>query len=61
MTENNSDFSIPAAADPKNVQDLTNFIQITLQQMQDKFQVMSDQIINRNILFKEKKKFILNL
>ncbi len=38
-------------SDPKSVQELTNFIQITLQQMQDKFQLMSDQIINRNILF----------
>lgn len=35
------------ASDPKNVQELTNFVQITLQQMQDKFQTMSDQIINR--------------
>lgn len=40
------------ASDPKNVQELTNFVQITLQQMQDKFQSMSDQIINRNILFR---------
>ena len=38
-------------ADPKSVQELTNFVQLTLQQMQDKFQSMSDQIINRNILF----------
>jgi len=34
------------ASDPKNVQELTNFVQLTLQQMQDKFQSMSDQIIN---------------
>lgn len=40
-------------SDPKNVQELTNFVQSTLQQMQDKFQNMSDQIINRNILFKK--------
>ncbi len=40
-----------SASDPKNVQELTNFVQLTLQQMQDKFQSMSDQIINRNILF----------
>lgn len=39
------------ANDPKSVQELTNFVQVTLQQMQDKFQSMSDQIINRNILF----------
>lgn len=50
MTDHNRDYAVPTASDPKNVQDLTNFIQITLQQMQDKFQVMSDQIINRNIL-----------
>jgi hypothetical protein len=43
-----------SSADPKSVQELTNFVQITLQQMQDKFQTMSDQIINRNILFKNK-------
>ena len=49
MTEHGSkDYVLPA--DPKNVQDLTNFVQVTLQQMQDKFQLMSDQIINRNIL-----------
>ena len=34
-------------ADPKSVQELTSFVQLTLQQMQDKFQSMSDQIINR--------------
>ncbi|KAL8590610.1 hypothetical protein ACOMHN_011046 [Nucella lapillus] len=37
-------------ADPKNIQDLTTFVQNLLQQMQDKFQTMSDQIISRNIL-----------
>jgi hypothetical protein len=42
------------AADPKSVQELTSFVQVTLQQMQDKFQSMSDQIIGRNILFKIK-------
>ncbi|XP_062318028.1 heat shock factor-binding protein 1-like [Osmerus eperlanus] len=35
--------------DPKSVQDLTNVVQTLLQQMQDKFQTMSDQIIGRNI------------
>ena len=40
-----------ATSDTKNIQELTNLVQITLQQMQDKFQSMSDQIINRNILF----------
>ncbi|CAN8001640.1 unnamed protein product [Ixodes pacificus] len=36
--------------DPKNIQDLTQYVQTLLQQMQDKFQVMSDQILSRNIL-----------
>ncbi|NWY37613.1 HSBP1 protein, partial [Sylvia atricapilla] len=40
-----------AETDPKNVQDLTAVVQTLLQQMQDKFQTMSDQIIGRNILF----------
>lgn len=50
MTDHVSSFQQPT--DPKNVQELTNFVQLTLQQMQDKFQTMSDQIINRNILLK---------
>ncbi|KAJ0029630.1 hypothetical protein NQD34_004627 [Periophthalmus magnuspinnatus] len=41
-----------AETDPKSVQDLTNVVQTLLQQMQDKFQTMSDQIIGRNILTK---------
>ncbi|XP_059385176.1 heat shock factor-binding protein 1-like [Carassius carassius] len=36
--------------DPKTSQDLTFVVQTLLQQMQDKFQTMSDQIIGRNIL-----------
>uniref|UniRef100_A0A8C2DBA4 Heat shock factor-binding protein 1 n=1 Tax=Cyprinus carpio TaxID=7962 RepID=A0A8C2DBA4_CYPCA len=36
--------------DPKTSQDLTVVVQTLLQQMQDKFQTMSDQIIGRNIL-----------
>uniref|UniRef100_W5LKM2 Heat shock factor-binding protein 1 n=1 Tax=Astyanax mexicanus TaxID=7994 RepID=W5LKM2_ASTMX len=40
-----------AETDPKSVQDLTGVVQTLLQQMQDKFQTMSDQIIGRNILF----------
>ncbi|XP_034282426.1 heat shock factor-binding protein 1 isoform X2 [Pantherophis guttatus] len=39
-----------AETDPKTVQDLTAVVQTLLQQMQDKFQIMSDQIIGRNIL-----------
>ncbi|XP_064170071.1 heat shock factor-binding protein 1 isoform X2 [Anguilla rostrata] len=38
-----------AETDPKSVQDLTSVVQTLLQQMQDKFQTMSDQIIGRNI------------
>ncbi|XP_060109918.1 heat shock factor-binding protein 1 isoform X2 [Heteronotia binoei] len=38
-----------AETDPKTVQDLTAVVQTLLQQMQDKFQTMSDQIIGRNI------------
>ncbi|NWQ75128.1 HSBP1 protein, partial [Columbina picui] len=41
-----------AETDPKTVQDLTAVVQTLLQQMQDKFQTMSDQIIGRNILLK---------
>ncbi|KAL4657082.1 hypothetical protein GN956_G4040 [Arapaima gigas] len=37
--------------DPKSVQELTSVVQTLLQQMQDKFQTMSDQIIGKNILF----------
>jgi len=33
--------------DPKNVQELTTYIQSILQQMQDRFTTMSDQIIGR--------------
>ena len=47
-----ADQSNTSSSDPKSVQELTSFVQVTLQQMQDKFQTMSDQIINRNILFK---------
>ncbi|CAM4521337.1 unnamed protein product [Leuciscus chuanchicus] len=36
--------------DLKTSQDLTVVVQTLLQQMQDKFQTMSDQIIGRNIL-----------
>ncbi|KAF6018870.1 hypothetical protein EB796_000855 [Bugula neritina] len=46
------DVMTPAEANPQNVQDLTLFVQTILQQMQDKFKTMSDQIITRHILFK---------
>jgi len=45
-----ADFSndyISNSADPKNVQELTNFVQNLLQQMQDKFQGTSDGVISR--------------
>jgi heat shock factor-binding protein 1 len=52
MTEHcNREYAQMPVSDPKSVQELTSFVQINLQQMQDKFQSMSDQIINRNILF----------
>ncbi|KYN09723.1 Heat shock factor-binding protein 1 [Trachymyrmex cornetzi] len=37
------------SADPKNMQELTQYVQTLLQNMQDKFQTMSDQIIGRNM------------
>ena len=37
--------------EPKNVQELTNYIQSMLQQMQDRFQTMSDQV-RLTIVFK---------
>jgi hypothetical protein len=56
MTEHlNKEYPSPLASDPKNVQELTNFVQLTLTQMQDKFQSMSDQIISRNILLNKKR------
>uniref|UniRef100_A0A8D0BD63 Heat shock factor-binding protein 1 n=1 Tax=Salvator merianae TaxID=96440 RepID=A0A8D0BD63_SALMN len=36
-----------AEMDPKTLQDLTAVVQTLLQQMQDKFQTMSDQILGR--------------
>ncbi|XP_011347793.1 heat shock factor-binding protein 1 isoform X2 [Ooceraea biroi] len=35
------------STDPKNMQELTQYVQTLLQKMQDKFQTMSDQIIGR--------------
>jgi heat shock factor-binding protein 1 len=37
----------PAPVDPQNSQDLTVFVQTLLQQMQARFQTMSDNIISR--------------
>ncbi|XP_057616560.1 heat shock factor-binding protein 1-like [Chionomys nivalis] len=36
-----------AEMDPKTMQDITLVLETLLQQMQDKFQIMSDQIIGR--------------
>ncbi|KYM88322.1 Heat shock factor-binding protein 1 [Trachymyrmex septentrionalis] len=41
------------SADPKNMQELTQYVQTLLQNMQDKFQTMSDQIIGRNKILDE--------
>jgi len=35
----------------KNVQDLTRYVELLLQQMQERFQTISDQVLTRNILF----------
>ncbi|KAK9510788.1 hypothetical protein O3M35_005500 [Rhynocoris fuscipes] len=40
-------FAVGNNSDPKNLQELTQYIQTLLQQAQDKFQTMSDQIITR--------------
>nr|CAH0098170.1 unnamed protein product [Daphnia galeata] len=37
--------------DLKNVQDLTRYVELLLQQMQERFQTISDQVLSRNILF----------
>merc|ERR1712156_623568 len=42
-----SQLSSAGPQDPKNVQELTTYIQSILQQMQDRFTTMSDQIIGR--------------
>jgi len=42
-----STVAVTNATDPKNIQDLTTFVQTLLQQMQERFQQMSDQIIAR--------------
>jgi len=42
-----SGVSSASVQDPKNVQELTMYIQSILQQMQDRFTTMSDQIIGR--------------
>ncbi|KAJ1520142.1 hypothetical protein ONE63_004359 [Megalurothrips usitatus] len=47
--------AVSNSADPKNMQELTTYVQTLLQGMQDKFQTMSDQIINRNILYVQTK------
>ncbi|XP_054282886.1 heat shock factor-binding protein 1-like [Macrosteles quadrilineatus] len=46
-TEEQQNFAVGTTSDPKNVQELTQYIQTLLQQTQDKFQTMSEQIITR--------------
>ncbi|XP_057334021.1 heat shock factor-binding protein 1 [Microplitis mediator] len=46
-SDNAENFSMATNVDPKNMQELTQFVQSLLQGMQDKFQSMSDQIIGR--------------
>ena len=43
-TVNENTVTAVEAQEPKNVQELTNYIQSMLQQMQDRFQTMSDQV-----------------
>lgn len=45
-TEDQS-YAVGTTSDPKNLQELTQYIQSLLQQTQDKFQTMSEQIITR--------------
>ena len=43
-TVNENTVTAVESQEPKNVQELTNYIQSMLQQMQDRFQTMSDQV-----------------
>jgi len=45
--EDDENYTMANNTDPKNMQELTQFVQTLLQGMQDKFQSMSDQIIGR--------------
>lgn len=45
--EEQQNYSMSNNSDPKNMQELTQYVQTLLQGMQDKFQAMSDQIITR--------------
>jgi len=53
-TENKQATAAAGVASPemKNVQDLTRYVELLLQQMQERFQGISDQVLSRNILFK---------
>ncbi|XP_074115488.1 uncharacterized protein LOC141538091 [Cotesia typhae] len=46
-SDSGENFAMATNVDPKNMQELTQFVQSLLQGMQDKFQTMSDQIIGR--------------
>ncbi|XP_012266704.1 heat shock factor-binding protein 1 [Athalia rosae] len=45
--EDDENYAVGNNTDPKNMQELTQYVQTLLQSMQDKFQTMSDQIIGR--------------
>ncbi|KAK0157857.1 hypothetical protein PV328_011547 [Microctonus aethiopoides] len=46
-TDDGENYTMVNNAEPKNMQELTQFVQTLLEGMQDKFQSMSDQIIGR--------------
>ncbi|PSN37794.1 hypothetical protein C0J52_13360 [Blattella germanica] len=52
--DDQQNYSVGTNGDPKNVQELTQYVQTLLQGMQEKFQLMSDQVVARNILLKLK-------
>ncbi|KOX74254.1 Heat shock factor-binding protein 1 [Melipona quadrifasciata] len=46
--EDTDNYGIGNNAEPKNMQELTEYVQTLLQNMQGKFQTMSDQILGKN-------------
>ncbi|XP_015509843.1 heat shock factor-binding protein 1 [Neodiprion pinetum] len=46
-TEDDENYAVGNNTEPKNMQELTEYVQALLQRMQNKFQTMSDQIIGR--------------
>ncbi|KAF6215001.1 hypothetical protein GE061_009749 [Apolygus lucorum] len=45
--DDSKNFTVGNNSDPRNIQELTQYVQTLLQQTQDKFQTMSEQIITR--------------